>query len=65
MDPHPALAQHGQQDLPRARQNPDELARRSGQAQSRPRPADGMHYALKSAVILRHIQPSALRNRID
>jgi hypothetical protein len=47
------------------RQSVDDLARLSDQAQSRLRPADGMNYALKSAVILTHIELSALRNQLD
>ena len=54
-----------QRDADRVRESVDDLARISDQAQSRLRPADGMNYALKSAVILTHIELSALRNQLD
>lgn len=46
------------------RQSVDELARISEQAQTRIHPADGMNYELKSAVILTHIELSALRYQL-
>ena len=54
-----------ERDANQVRQSVDDLARISDQAQSRLRPADGMNYALKSAVILTHIELSALRNQLD
>lgn len=54
-----------QRDAGQVRQSVDDLARLSEQAQRRLSPADGMNYALKSAVILTHIELSALRNQLD
>jgi len=48
-------------DESRMRQSVDDLARLSDEAQHRIHPYDGMNYALKSAVILTHIELSALR----
>lgn len=42
----------------------DDLARISYQAQRRIHPSDGMNYELKSAVILTHIELSALRHQL-
>jgi len=47
------------------RQSVDDLARISNEAQNRIHPADGMNYELKSAVILTHIELSALRYQLD
>lgn len=47
------------------RKSVDELAQISYQAQNRIHPADGMNYELKSAVILTHIELSALRYQMD
>lgn len=47
------------------RQSVDDLARISNQAQGRIHPTDGMSYELKSAVILTHIELSALRYQMD
>ncbi len=47
------------------RESVDDLARISDQAQNRIHPSDGMNYELKSAVILTHIELSALRYRLD
>ncbi|OWW20917.1 hypothetical protein [Noviherbaspirillum denitrificans] len=46
------------------RETVDDLARISYQAQRRIHPADGMNYELKSAVILAHIELSALRYQL-
>ena len=46
------------------RETVDDLARISYQAQRRIHPADGMNYELKSAVILTHIELSALRHQL-
>lgn len=43
------------------RETVDDLARISDEAQNRLHPADGMNYELKSAVILTHIELSALQ----
>jgi hypothetical protein len=53
------------QDEGSVRQSVDDLARISDQAQNRIHPADGMNYDLKSAVILTHIELSALRHQLD
>ena len=47
------------------RQRLDEFARVSFEAQGRIRPADGMNYEFRSAVILTHIELSALRSQLD
>lgn len=47
------------------RKSVDDLARISDQAQHRIHPSDDMNYALKSAVILAHIELSALRHQLD
>lgn len=47
------------------RQSLDDLARITDEAQHRIHPADGMNYELKSAVILTHIELSALRYQLD
>jgi hypothetical protein len=54
-----------QRDASRVRQSVDDLARISDQAQTRLHPADGMNYELKSAVILTHIELSALQYQLD
>ena len=46
------------------RETVDDLARISNQAQQRLHPSDGMNYELKSAVILTHIELSALRYQL-
>ena len=46
------------------RETVDDLARISYQAQQRIHPSDGMNYELKSAVILTHIELSALRHQL-
>ena len=46
------------------RESVDDLARISYQAQRRIHPADDMNYELKSAVILTHIELSALRYQL-
>ena len=46
------------------RESVDDLARISYQAQRRIHPADGMNYDVKSAVILAHIEVSALRHQL-
>jgi hypothetical protein len=46
------------------RETVDDLARISYQAQRRIHPSDGMNYELKSAVILTHIELSALRHQL-
>lgn len=46
------------------RESVDDLARISYQAQRQIHPADGMNYELKSAVILTHIELSALRHQL-
>jgi hypothetical protein len=53
------------QDEGSVRQSVDDLARISDQAQNRIHPADGMNYDLKSAVILTHIELSALLHQLD
>ena len=57
-----ALLSH---DVHGIRQSVDDLARISDQAQGRIHAADGMNYELKSAVILTHIELSALRHQLD
>ncbi len=57
-----ALLSH---DELRMRQSLDDLARISDEAQLRIHPSDGMNYELKSAVILTHIELSALRYQLD
>lgn len=57
-----ALLSH---DELRMRESLDDLARISDEAQHRIHPADGMNYELKSAVILTHIELSALRYQLD
>lgn len=47
------------------RQSVDDLARISDQAQNTIRPTDSMNYDVKSAVILTHIELSALRYQLD
>lgn len=51
-------------DVRGVRQSVDDLARISDQAQNKIHPADGMNYELKSAVILTHIELSALRYQL-
>ncbi|RJF97610.1 hypothetical protein [Noviherbaspirillum saxi] len=51
-------------DESRVRQSIDDLTRISDEAQHRLHPSDGMTYALKSAVILTHIELSALQYRL-
>ncbi len=46
------------------RETVDDLARISYQAQRHIHPSDGMNYELKSAVILTHIELSALRYQL-
>jgi hypothetical protein len=66
------LGQHASQaqraldshDVPGVRQTVDALARISDHAQHHLHPADGMNYELKSAVILTHIELSALRYQL-
>ncbi|MGE5622600.1 MAG: hypothetical protein ACM3WS_05550 [Bacillota bacterium] len=52
-------------DAGRIRASVEDLARTSDHAQRRLRPSDGTSYQLKSAVILTHIEVSALRYRLD
>lgn len=52
-------------DAGRIRASVEDLARISEHAQSKLRPADGTSYQLKSAVILTHIEVSALRYQLD
>lgn len=47
------------------RQSVDDLARISDRAQNTIHPADPTNYEVKSAVILTHIELSALRYRLD
>jgi hypothetical protein len=51
-------------DVHGVRKSVDDLARISQEAQGRIHPADGVNYALKSAVILTHIELSALRHQL-
>lgn len=52
-------------DVSRIRKSVEDLARISNHAQSTLHPSDGMNYELKSAVILTHIEVSALRYQLD
>lgn len=52
-------------DTHQVRQSVDDLARMSDRAQNRIRPSDDVDYAVKSAVILAHIELSALRHQLD
>jgi hypothetical protein len=52
-------------DVHRIRQSVDDLARISDQAQHKICEEDGMNYEVKSAVILTHIEVSALRHQLD
>jgi|GEM_PF-1640131 len=52
-------------DENRIRETVEELARISNRAQRSIHPSDGMTYELKSAVILTHIEVSALRYQLD
>ena len=47
------------------RQTVDDLARISYEAQNTIHPADDMNYDVRSAVILTHIELSALRSQLD
>lgn len=47
------------------RESVDDLARLSDRAQNTIRPADPTNYEVKSAVILTHIELSALRHQLD
>ena len=47
------------------RQTVDDLARISDKAQNTIHPADAMNYDVRSAVILAHIELSALRSQLD
>jgi len=60
---HSSHAQHALRwrDEGRVRQSVADLARISDEAQTRIHPTDGVNYDLKSAVILTHIEVSALR----
>jgi hypothetical protein len=53
------------QDEHEIRQSLDRLAHASFEAQNRIHPADGMNFDVRSAVILTHIELSALRSRMD
>jgi len=57
-----ALQEHDEHSL---RQSVDDLARISDCAQNTIRPADPTNYEVKSAVILTHIELSALRHQLD
>src|SRR3954447_20093895 len=57
-----ALESHDEHGV---RQTVDALTRLSHRAQNHIHPADGMNYELKSAVILTHIELSALRYQLD
>lgn len=52
-------------DERQVRRHLDELVRVSDEAQECIRPADGMNYDLRSAVILAHIELSALRSQLN
>jgi len=52
-------------DERRVRDSVDDLARISDEAQTRIHPADGVTYEVKSAVILTHIEVSALRYQLS
>jgi hypothetical protein len=60
-------AQHALQtrDSCGVRASVDDMARVSQRAQSAIRPTDHMDYAVKSAVILAHLEVSALRYQLD
>ena len=62
-----SLAQQALQshDESRIRETVEDLARISNHAQRSLHPSDGMDYELKSAVILTHIELSALRYQLD
>ncbi|HEX7649311.1 MAG TPA: hypothetical protein VF450_18075 [Noviherbaspirillum sp.] len=62
-----SLAQQALQsrDAVRVRETVEDMARISDHAQSTIHPSDGMGYELKSAVILTHIEVSALRHQLD
>ena len=51
-------------DVGRIRKSVEDLARISDHAQSTLHPSDGMNYELKSAVILTHIEVSALQYQL-
>lgn len=57
-----ALQSHDEHGV---RQSIDDLTRISYEAQHRIHPADGMNYELKSAVILTHIELSALQHQLN
>lgn len=57
-----ALQSHDERGI---RESVDDLARISDQAQNTIHPTDDMNYELKSAVILTHIELSALRYQLD
>lgn len=57
-----ALQSHDERGI---RESVDDLARISDQAQNTIHPADETNYELKSAVILTHIELSALRYQLD
>lgn len=61
-----AQAQHALRSFDElgVRETVDDLARISDEAQHRLHPADGMNYELKSAVILTHIELSALQYQL-
>lgn len=52
-------------DVHGVRQSVDDLTRICHEAQDRIHPTDDMNYELKSAVILTHIELSALRYQLD
>ena len=62
-----SLAQQALQsrDAVRVRETVEDMARISDHAQSTIHHSDGMDYGLKSAVILTHIEVSALRHQLD
>ncbi len=57
-----ALQSHDERGV---RESVDDLARISDEAQNTIRPSDETNYELKSAVILTHIELSALRYQLD
>lgn len=61
------LAQQALQsrDAVRVRETVEDMVRISDHAQSTIHPSDGMDYGLKSAVILTHIEVSALHHQLD
>jgi len=67
MGQHSSQAQQALQsrDAGRIRESVEDLARVSQHAQSTIHPADEIKYELKSAVILTHIEVSALRYQLD